>query len=300
MDIDIRLKLGLVNQYLDDQIQGIVKEAFDDAIRNEALDEIATKLEAILSVEKTKMVLTIRTAYCGVFCNVEAILDYINAYIDDHVPNIKLSKVLSDTGEKLLKLTFWDGVTEYWTDIEKVFDDLSNEVDLRLVNLSISASKNVVSILKEATVITTIPVYDEYGKTIGEWVARVKVPFKALKMVGGILKVGGGIVNAINLRSNTIKFRDGELSGGHYAYKTIGTGLTMGATYSLGGPVGITVGGIVYVGDLFYEANEISFMQRQEATEHSRYRIHPSKNAAWYQVEFWKSIWRSASTFMPK
>jgi hypothetical protein len=76
-------------------------------------------------------------------------------------------------------------------------------------------------------------------------------------------------------------------------------GATIGSTIAAGGPVGITVGGIVYVGDLFYEANEVSFKLRQEVAEHSRYRIHPPKHAAWYQLEFWKSIWRSASTFMP-
>ncbi|WP_103864434.1 hypothetical protein [Aquimarina sp. I32.4] len=85
MNIDIRLKLGLVNQYLDDQIQGIVKEAFDDAIRNEALDEIATKLEAILSVERTKMSLTIQTAYCGVFYSIDDIEQYVDAYVKKHL-----------------------------------------------------------------------------------------------------------------------------------------------------------------------------------------------------------------------
>ncbi|WP_062053439.1 hypothetical protein [Aquimarina longa] len=33
------------NQYLDGQISGIVKETFDDAIRNEALNEIDQQLE---------------------------------------------------------------------------------------------------------------------------------------------------------------------------------------------------------------------------------------------------------------
>ncbi|WP_234859508.1 hypothetical protein [Aquimarina aquimarini] len=88
MNIDIRLKLGLVNQYLDDQIQGIVKEAFDDAIRNEALDEIATKLEAIFSVEKTKMILTIQTAYSGVFYSVDDIVNYIDDYAENHLESI--------------------------------------------------------------------------------------------------------------------------------------------------------------------------------------------------------------------
>ncbi|WP_062056956.1 hypothetical protein [Aquimarina longa] len=66
MDINLQLRLGLVNQYLDGQISGIVKETFDDVIRNEALNEITQQLESGFAIEKTKMLITIQMAYSGV------------------------------------------------------------------------------------------------------------------------------------------------------------------------------------------------------------------------------------------
>ncbi|WP_062053447.1 hypothetical protein [Aquimarina longa] len=85
MDINLQLKLGLVNQYLDGQISGIVKETFDDAIRNEALNEIDQRLESGFAIEKTKMLITIQMAYSGVFYSTDDIDEYIDAYIKNNV-----------------------------------------------------------------------------------------------------------------------------------------------------------------------------------------------------------------------
>ncbi|WP_062056962.1 hypothetical protein [Aquimarina longa] len=87
MDINLQLKLGLVNQYLDGQISGIVKETFDDAIRNEALNEIDQRLESGFAIEKTKILITIQMAYSGVFYSGYDIAGYIKSYFDTHVNN---------------------------------------------------------------------------------------------------------------------------------------------------------------------------------------------------------------------
>lgn len=172
-------------------------------------------------------------------------------------------------------------------------------VDLRHVGLSISASKTATYFGIEASHISTIPVFDEQGKKIGQWVSHVKVPYKALKIVGGVLEKTGYIVNFVNFIANTEKVIKGKLSLGHYSYKTIGMGVTLYIGSIAVAPVTLTVGGIVYLGDLFYEANEVSLKLRQQTAEHSRYRIYPPNDAEWYEAKFWESMWNQMCSFMP-
>jgi RHS repeat-associated protein len=132
--------------------------------------------------------------------------------------------------------------------------------------------------LEDATIITRIPVYNEAGQKIGEWTARGKIAFKALVKVGNVLrpvlKGVGALATGISFTGNTIDFINGDMSLGRYAFNTGGTGLSIYATLAYGGPAGVAVGGLIYVGDLVIQTAEESQRQMKAANKNNPTKIH--------------------------
>ncbi len=153
-----------------------------------------------------------------------------------------------------------------------------------IFKLQTSASNAAVAIAKESTVITVIPIYNESGSKIGQWIARTKVPFKALKMVGGILKPLGATVTALTAINDINSVATGKITKGHYVYKVGGSLATLYTASAFGGPAAVTVGSVVYLGDLSYQAYWVSDKLRKSASEGSRFKI---KNTNIFSKSFW-------------
>ena len=165
---------------------------------------------------------------------------------------------------------------------------------------NLDVTGEIVSELKIAATATVIPVYDESGRVVGMWKSFKKVPFKALKIVNGVLKPIGTTASVISFGANTYQVATGQMSIGRYSFNTAGTAASIYAASAYGGPAGITVGGLIYVGDLFFESAEISSKLRKSAYEGSRYKIIVPSNIKWYEFgKMWKSIYSSSTRFMP-
>ena len=145
--------------------------------------------------------------------------------------------------------------------------------------------------VKDALVYSSVLVYDDAGKVIGRMKFTRSVPFKALKMVGGVLKPIGVAGSALGAISDLDSYLDGEITGVHYSYKVGGMGASIYAASAYGGLAGLTVGGVVYMGDLFVESAIISHKLSKETAEQSQYKIN-STNI------FSKSFWNEAASFI--
>ena len=105
---------------------------------------------------------------------------------------------------------------------------------------------------------------------------KLKTYEQALKLVDGVLQVAGPVADAISVGANTIDLANGNMSVGRYSFNTVGTGASLYATYAYGGPVGITVGSLVYLGDLIITAGE-------EISEAKKNHPNPKiRNSKWY------------------
>ena len=169
----------------------------------------------------------------------------------------------------------------------------NHNTDWEGVALVFDVTNNIIlPTVKQSMVVTTIPVYNEAGIKIAQWSTYSKVPFKALKIVNGVLKPIGPIANVVSFASNTEKVATGKMSVGRYAFNTIGTGGSIYAAAAYGGPVGVGVGGLVYFGDMIYQSvEEINEAKRNHPNPKMRY-------AKWYDLEtHWnelKNIFRNA------
>lgn len=164
----------------------------------------------------------------------------------------------------------------------------TNNTDWGGIALGVGATNNIIIPgIKQSMVVTTIPIYDEAGKLIGQWSSYSKVPFKALQKVGGVLKPLGPIANVVSFASNTEQVATGEMSVGRYAFNTVGTGGSIYAAAAYGGPVGVGVGGLVYLGDMTYKAVE-------EIGEAKANHPNPAvRSTSWSDVGFWWNRFKS-------
>ncbi|WP_187248563.1 DUF6443 domain-containing protein [Mesonia sp. K4-1] len=161
---------------------------------------------------------------------------------------------------------------------DKIFNVDNSNPDYSLFSLIVNTASATTS--TAAVGVYKIPkeilVYDESGKVIGKWLTDIKVPFKALKLVDGVLQVAGPVADAISVGANTIDLANSNMSVGRYSFNTIGTGASLYATYAYGGPAGIAVGSLVYVGDLIITAGE-------EISEAKKNHPNPKiRNSKWY------------------
>jgi hypothetical protein len=85
MDINLQLRLGLVNQFIDRYIQATVKKSFDNALHNNTLDRVTEYLKGNLAVQSKIMAVTINTAYPDVFYSMYDIMKYVDDYIQAHI-----------------------------------------------------------------------------------------------------------------------------------------------------------------------------------------------------------------------
>ena len=163
---------------------------------------------------------------------------------------------------------------------DKIFNVDNSNTDYSLYSLIVNTASAVTS--ATAVGVYKIPkeilVYDESGKVIGKWLTDIKVPFKALKLVNGVLQAAGPVGDAISVGSNTLDVIDGNMSIGRFSFNTVGTGASLYATYAYGGPAGIAVGSLVYMGDLVINAAE-------EISEAKKNHPNPKiRNSKWYDV----------------
>ena len=167
-------------------------------------------------------------------------------------------------------------------------------------SMAMVTSQQIKSMLDNMKV-NFIPIFNEAETEVIGFIPKGRGAslYKFARFVKGGLELVGPAGDVVLTIYNTGQFASGEMSGGRYSFNLAGTGLGLYATYAGGGPAGIAVGTIFLVGDVFYEALEVTSALRQSTAETSRFRIHPPKGASWYEPKFWKSIYRSMSTFMP-
>lgn len=127
------------------------------------------------------------------------------------------------------------------------------------------------ALIKSSTVYKipqSIPVYDDAGKLIGRWITKLKVPFKALKIVGGVLKPVSAGFTFISTVNDVIDYDEGKISGARLGYRTTGTVATIITSSAVGGPLGIAagvvVGGTFYAGEIIYDGVEASAADRSD------------------------------------
>jgi RHS repeat-associated protein len=208
-----------------------------------------------------------------------------------------------DDGDRNIYLNNRDGIVlgqeedgrEYEVGEQLYNVDQSNP-DYNIYSLIVNSASAVSSSLPVTIAVNKIPqripVYNEAGERIGTWTTKIKVPFKILKFVNGVLQVAGPVGDAISFGVNTYSFANGDMSFGRYSFNTVGTGLGLYTAFAYGGAPGVAVGGIFYVGDLFIQAAEVSSELRRNAVEHSRYRVgpNPGTNYGIFSKEFWRSL----------
>jgi RHS repeat-associated protein len=139
---------------------------------------------------------------------------------------------------------------------DKIFNVDNSNPDYSLFSLitnSAAAATSAVSV-GVYNVPKEILVYDETGKVVGRWITNIKVPFKALKLVNGVLQVVGPISDAVSVTVNTQNYIEGNISTGKYAYNMTGTVESLGVAYAAGGPAGVLVGSTFYLGEMIYDS----------------------------------------------
>jgi hypothetical protein len=84
----------------------------------------------------------------------------------------------------------------------------------------------------------------------------------ATKPLAGLTNVGKGLSNfgtglaVAGAVVDTYKYSQGDLSGARYGYHLTGTGASIGAAYSLGGPYGAAVGGLFFLGEKAWDMTQ--------------------------------------------
>ncbi len=166
---------------------------------------------------------------------------------------------------------------------EKIFNvDHTSNPDYSLYSLISSAVSSKVSAFTVAVGVLkikkTIPVYYPDGSIFGYFKVDIKFPGKALIFVNGVLKVTSGALTALSAVKDLDDYASNRITGGHYTYKVAGTAATLYTASAAGGPAGVAVGGIVYLGDMIYQAGaEISDAKRN----HPNPKI---RNSKWYDL----------------
>ena len=138
---------------------------------------------------------------------------------------------------------------------DKIFNVNKSNPDYSVYSLIAATAESVIKSTTVYTIPQSILVYDESGKVIGRWLTKIKVPFKALKMVGGVLKPIGLGFSFLATAGDYVDYKNGDISGLRFGYKTTGTVATIITSSAVGGPVGIAAG--VAVGTAFYAGEMI-------------------------------------------
>ncbi|TPN85386.1 hypothetical protein [Aquimarina algicola] len=79
------LRLKMVNNFLDDRFEGLIRKVFDDAVQNESMDLIHERIESAFEQYKTELVITIETCFSGVFLSRYDIAEHIDRYFKNHL-----------------------------------------------------------------------------------------------------------------------------------------------------------------------------------------------------------------------
>ena len=118
----------------------------------------------------------------------------------------------------------------------------------------------------------SIPVYNTAGVRIGTWYTKLKVPFRALRFIAGklspITKGAGPIIAGLTTINDLVDYKNGDITGGKFGFRTVGTVTSFAVAGSIGGPTGtvagVAVGFVFYSGELVYEGVKASASDRSD------------------------------------
>ena len=155
-------------------------------------------------------------------------------------------------------------------------------IDYKLYGLGnslVSVGANYLS--RNATITNTILT------DVGKWTIRNKFWTNSLGNVSNFSRNLGFLGAGLGTISNLTKLYDGNMSFGRFTFNLAGTGAGFYGASAYGGPFGVFVGGVSYLGNLMYKAAEISNKQRIEAATSSPTRI---KNTNIFSKAFWTEV----------
>jgi RHS repeat-associated protein len=178
---------------------------------------------------------------------------------------------------------------------EKIFNVNNSNPDYSLYSL-ISSTGYLLSSAAVPSIPKSIPVFNDSGKLIGYWNTRLNVPFRALKMVAGVLKPLSSGLSALSIANDIDQFRNNEISGQRFTYRMSGTAGSIIATSMVGGlpgfAVGVIVAGVFYTGEMIYDSsNDTRDLDNNPNTVHS---LGEFKKNSWmlFNLKNWTNMLR--------
>ena len=165
--------------------------------------------------------------------------------------------------------------------VEEFKSEIKNR-DFAKYGVIAGAAENSFSFLSKNATVTQTIVTD-----VGKWTVRNTFAMRSLGSVSKFAKPLGPIADGLGMLSNTVKLSDGEMSFNRWAFNTIGTTSSLYAASAYGGPAGVAVGGVFYLGDMFYHANEVSSRLSRQTAESSRFKV---KNTNIFSKSFWNEV----------